>query len=48
MRGKPNEPSFVRHTAEFLAEHFEVSFDELAKVTTDNFFELFAKTERPR
>ena len=47
MRGKSNEPAFVKHTAEFLANHFEVSFEELAKVTTDNFFELFSKTERP-
>lgn len=47
MRGKANEPAFVKHTAEFLANHFEVSFEELAKVTTDNFFELFSKTERP-
>lgn len=47
MRGKPNEPSYVKHTAEFLAEHMNVSFEELAKITTDNFFELFSKTERP-
>ena len=47
MRGKPNEPSYVKHTAEFLANHFDISFDELAKTTTDNFFELFSKTERP-
>jgi len=47
MRGKPNEPSYVKHTAEFLSNHFDVSFDELAKTTTDNFFTLFSKTERP-
>ena len=47
MRGKPNEPSYVKHTAEFLSGHLEVSFDELAKVTTDNFFNLFTKTTRP-
>lgn len=47
MRGKPNEPSYVKHTAEFLANHFDMSFDELAKTTTDNFFKLFSKTERP-
>jgi TatD DNase family protein len=47
MRGKPNEPSYVKHTAEFLAGHLGVSFEELAKITTDNFFELFSKTERP-
>ena len=47
MRGKPNEPSYVKHTAEFLANHFEVDFEVLAKTTTDNFFDLFSKTERP-
>lgn len=48
MRGKPCEPSYVKHTAEFLANHLDVSYAELAKVTTDNFFDLFSKTERPK
>ena len=47
MRGKPCEPSYVKHNAEFLANHLDVSFEKLAKVTTDNFFDLFSKTERP-
>lgn len=34
-RGKPNEPAFVRHTAEFAAaEVFGVGFEELAETTT--------------
>jgi len=33
-RGKPNEPAFVHHTAEFAATLFGVSYDELAATTT--------------
>jgi TatD DNase family protein len=35
-RGKPNEPAFLRHTAEFAAEFFGVTLDELAETTTAN------------
>ncbi len=35
-RGKPNEPAYVRHTAEFCAELFGVEYDCLAEVTTRN------------
>ncbi|MFT4562162.1 MAG: TatD DNase family protein [Gammaproteobacteria bacterium] len=40
-RGKPNEPAYVKHTAEYLAELRGLSFEELAAATTKNFFELF-------
>lgn len=43
-RGKPNEPAYVRHTAEYAAsEVFGISYEELASVTTANarrFFKL--------
>jgi len=37
----------VVHTARMLAELKGVSEDELAKVTTGNFFRLFSKVQRP-
>ncbi|HJR56318.1 MAG TPA: TatD family hydrolase [Rhizomicrobium sp.] len=42
-RGKTNEPAFVVHTAAMLAGLKGVSADELAAVTTGNFFRLFSK-----
>jgi TatD DNase family protein len=42
QRGKPNEPAFVRHTAEFAAtEVFGVPLAELAAVTTANARKFF-------
>lgn len=40
-RGKTNEPAYVRHVAEEIARLKEVSFDEVARATTANFFALF-------
>jgi TatD DNase family protein len=42
-RGNPNEPAFLRHTAEFCAGLFGVGYEKLAEVTTVNarsFFRL--------
>lgn len=43
MRGRRNEPAFVKYTAERLAQLKEVSFDKLAQITSDNFHNLFRK-----
>jgi TatD DNase family protein len=43
-RGKPNEPSFVRFTAEQLATVRGVSIETIEQQTTTNFAELFDKT----
>ena len=42
-RGKPNEPSYVRYTAEFLAKLRGESVETLAAYTSDNFYRLFNK-----
>jgi TatD DNase family protein len=47
-RGKRNEPSFVIHTNRVLAEIKGITEAECAKATTDNFFRLFDKAQRPR
>jgi TatD DNase family protein len=46
-RGKRNEPSFVAHTGAMLAELKQIDMEEVARVTTDNFFQIFSKAERP-
>ena len=43
-RGQSNEPSFVRHTAEKLAEVRGISLEQLGTETTANFARLFSKT----
>ncbi len=42
-RGKRNEPSYVAETAQVLADTIRVSKDEIARITTNNFFRLFSK-----
>jgi TatD DNase family protein len=46
FRGKRNEPSYVVETAKVLAETRGVSFEAIARETTDNFFRLFSKVPR--
>jgi TatD DNase family protein len=41
FRGKRNEPSYVEHTARFLADFYAVRFEDLACQTTDNFIRFF-------
>ena len=41
MRGRKNEPSFIKYTAEKLAQLKNLSFKDTCKITTDNFNSLF-------
>lgn len=47
FRGKDNEPSFVVKTLEQLAIVRGLTRDEMAKITSDNFFRHFSKVPRP-
>ncbi|HET7730126.1 MAG TPA: TatD family hydrolase [Usitatibacter sp.] len=40
-RGKSNQPAFVKHVAEEVARLRAISFEEVARATTANFFRLF-------
>ncbi len=44
-RGKRNEPSYVRYVAEELARLREMSFEEIAKLTTKNANKIFRLKE---
>jgi TatD DNase family protein len=46
-RGKTNEPGYVVETAKVLAQVKGMSLEEVAQATTDNFFRLFSKAQRP-
>jgi TatD DNase family protein len=42
-RGKTNEPAFVAHTAQTLADVVGVGTSEIARITSENFYRLFSK-----
>ena len=45
-RGKQNEPAYVRHTAEFVAKLRNDTLENIAALTTENFYTLFNKVPR--
>ena len=47
-RGKRNEPAYVVHTAQMVAQIKGISVEEVAAQTTENFFRLFNKIPSPR
>jgi TatD DNase family protein len=46
-RGRRNEPAFVADTARFLAELRGEAPEAVAAQTTENFFRLFRRAQRP-
>ena len=40
-RGKTNEPGLVRHVAEFIADLRGIPVEQVARQTSENFFQLF-------
>ena len=41
MRGKKNEPSFIRFTLEKLASLKKITNEDMSRITTNNFNKLF-------
>lgn len=41
MRGKRNEPAFLKHTAMFMAAQKNLSLEEFGRITSQNFTTLF-------
>ncbi len=46
FRGKLNEPAYTKYVVEYIASLKNISAEEVAKTTTDNFFKLFTKAQR--
>ncbi len=47
FRGKRNEPAYVRHTAEMIAQVKGLSFDDVARITSFNAMQLFGMGAMP-
>jgi len=46
-RGKTNEPAYVSHVAQFIAELRGLPVETIAQHTTENFYRLFNKVPQP-
>ena len=45
MRGKTNEPAFIKHTVEYLSKLLDLDINYLSDTTSNNFFKLFNKAK---
>ena len=43
FRGKSNQPAYVVHVAEKIAELRDIELEKVAELTTENYFNLFGK-----
>ena len=46
MRGKDNEPSFVKFTADYLADFYSMQKEDFYKLTDNNFYKLFSRAKQ--
>ncbi len=46
MRGKSNEPSFIKYTGQFLAEFYSMPKEKFFELTNNNFYKLFSRVKR--
>ncbi len=46
-RGKTNQPAYVKHVAEHIAQLRNTSTEEIARISSDNFYTLFNIVKRP-
>ena len=46
MRGKDNEPSFVKYTFEYLADFYSIDIENFIKLTDNNFYNLFSRAKK--
>lgn len=45
FRGKQNHPALVKHVAEYIAELRGMEYQEIAEITTNNFYKCFRITQ---
>ena len=46
MRGKDNEPSYVKYIGEFLANFYSMSTEDFFQLTDNNFYKLFSRAKK--
>ena len=46
LRGKRNEPAFVKHIGTYLSNFYNLSINEFIQITDNNFYKLFSKAIR--